>query len=99
MNANNVIRRAEESDEARNIRPQQQKDIDESRRAEESNEASNIRLQQQKDINESKFINLLNKIFEDKNEYYEVKNNLIELTREDSWQKNKIKLTDLLNEN
>ena len=53
----------------------------------------------QKDINENNFLNLLNNIFENKNEYFSKKNNLIRLTKEDTWEKNKIKLTKLINEN
>ena len=53
----------------------------------------------QKDINENNFINLLNNIFENQNEYFSKKNNLIQLTKEDTWEKNKVKLTKLINEN
>ncbi len=53
----------------------------------------------QKDINENNFINLLNNIFENHNEYFSKKNNLIQLTKEDTWEKNKVKLTKLINEN
>ena len=34
-----------------------------------------------KDINENNFINLLNNIFENQNEYFSKKNNLIQLTK------------------
>ena len=53
----------------------------------------------QKDINEINFLNLLNKIFNDQNEYFSKKNNLIELSRENTWEINKSKLIELLNEN
>ena len=53
----------------------------------------------QKDINENNFINLLTNIFENKNEYFSKKNNLIQLTKEDTWEKNKVKLIKLINEN
>ena len=53
----------------------------------------------QKDINEINFLNLLNKIFNDQNEYFSKKNNLIELSREKTWEINKSKLIELLNEN
>ena len=53
----------------------------------------------QKDINENNFINLLNNIFENQNEYFLRKNNLIRLTKEDTWEKNKARLNKLLNEN
>ena len=43
----------------------------------------------QKDINENNFINLLTNIFENQNEYFLKKNNLIQLTKEDTWEKNK----------
>ena len=45
------------------------------------------------------FYNLLNKIFEDQNEYFLKKKNLIQLTKENTWEKNKSKLIKLLNEN
>ena len=53
----------------------------------------------QKDLNESKFTTLLTKIFEDKNEYFTKKKNLIQLTKNNTWYKNKSKLTELINEN
>ncbi len=53
----------------------------------------------QKDINENNFINLLTNIFENQNEYFSKKNNLIRLTKEDTWEKNKARLTKLINEN
>ena len=56
-------------------------------------------LMMQKDINEDNFTNLLTKIFEDKNEYYSKKKNLIQLTEQNSWEKNKFRLIALLNEN
>ena len=56
-------------------------------------------LIKQKDINENNFINLLTNIFENQNEYFLKKNNLIRLTKEDTWEKNKVRLNKLLNEN
>tara|TARA_A100001011_G_scaffold203781_1_gene212078 strand:+ start:500 stop:1576 length:1077 start_codon:yes stop_codon:yes gene_type:complete len=53
----------------------------------------------QKDIDENKFIHMMIKIFEDKNEYFSVKKKLIKLTEENSWEKNKLKLIELINEN
>ena len=53
----------------------------------------------QKDISENSFKDLLIKIFEDKNEYNSKKNNLIHLTKQYSWDQNKSKITELLNEN
>ena len=53
----------------------------------------------QKDIDENKFIHMMIKIFEDKNKYFSVKKNLIKLTEENSWEKNKLKLIELINEN
>ena len=53
----------------------------------------------QKDINENNFINLMTNIFENQDEYFSKKNNLIQLTKEDTWEKNKVKLTKLINEN
>ena len=53
----------------------------------------------QKDVNENNFTTLLNKIFEDKNEYFSKKKNLSELTQQDNWEKNKSNLIKLLNEN
>ena len=53
----------------------------------------------QKDINEHNFINFLTNIFEDQNEYFSKKNNLIQLTKENTWEKNKSKLIKLINEN
>ena len=53
----------------------------------------------QKDIDENKFIHMMIKIFEDKNEYFSIKKNLIKLTEENSWEKNKLKLIELINEN
>ena len=52
----------------------------------------------QRDINESNFISLLSKIFEDKNEYFSKKKNLIQLTKCNTWEYNKSKLTKLINE-
>ena len=53
----------------------------------------------QKDINESNFINLLSSILKNQKEYFLKKNNLIQLTKEDTWRKNKESLTKLINEN
>ncbi len=53
----------------------------------------------QKDINENNLMNLLNNIFENQNEYFLKKNNLIRLTKEDTWEKNKARITKLINEN
>ena len=53
----------------------------------------------QKDIDENKFIHMMIKIFKNKNEYFSVKKNLIKLTEENSWEKNKLKLIELINEN
>ena len=53
----------------------------------------------QKNINENNFIDLMTKIIEDPNEYIYKKKKLIELTKENTWEKNKLKLIDLVNEN
>ena len=53
----------------------------------------------QKDINEKSFQDLMIKIFEDQNEYILKKNNLIQLNKENTWEKNKSKLIELINEN
>ena len=53
----------------------------------------------QKDIDENNFLNLTTKIFEDQNEYFSKKKNLIQLTKENTWEKNKSKLIELINEN
>ena len=53
----------------------------------------------QKDVNEKNFIDLLSKILVDQNEYFSKKNNLAQLTKENTWEVNKSKLTKLLNEN
>ena len=53
----------------------------------------------QKDIDENNFIDLTTKIFENQNEYFSKKNNLIQLTKENTWEKNKSKLIELINEN
>ncbi len=53
----------------------------------------------QKDIDEESFKDLIIKIFVDKNEYISKKNNLIQLNKENTWEKNKFKLIELLNEN
>ena len=53
----------------------------------------------QEEINEKKFMDLLNKIFRDNNEYFSKKKNLIQITKENTWDNNKYKLNKLLNEN
>ena len=53
----------------------------------------------QKDIDEESFRDLIIKIFVDKNEYFSKKNNLIQMNKENTWEKNKSKLIELLNEN
>ncbi len=53
----------------------------------------------QKDIDQNSFIDLMIKIFIDPNEYLSKKNNLIQLNKENTWEKNKSKLIDLINEN
>ena len=53
----------------------------------------------QNHIDDNIFIDLLNKIFEDQNEYFSKKKNLIKLTQENTWEKNKSKLIELINEN
>ena len=53
----------------------------------------------QKDIDENNFTDLMIKIFQDQNDYFSKKNNLIKLNKENSWEKNKSKLIDLINEN
>ena len=53
----------------------------------------------QKDIDENNFTDLMVKIFQDQNEYFSKKNNLIKLNKENTWEKNKSKLIELINEN
>ena len=53
----------------------------------------------QKDIHENSFINLIIKIFRDHDEYFSKKNNLTQLNKENTWEKNKSKLIELINEN
>ena len=53
----------------------------------------------QNDLDENNFTDFIIKIFKDQNEYFVKKNNLIQLTKENTWEKNKFKLTELLNEN
>ena len=53
----------------------------------------------QEDVNEKNFKDLMIKIFEDQNEYFSKKSNLIQLTKENTWEKNKSKLFELINEN
>ncbi len=56
-------------------------------------------LVMQKDIDENNLIDLMTKIFEDQNEYFSIKKNLIKLTKENTWEKNKFTLIELINEN
>ena len=53
----------------------------------------------QKDLEENNFTDFIIKIFKDQNEYFVKKNNLSQLTKENTWEKNKFKLIELLNEN
>ncbi len=53
----------------------------------------------QKEIDEERFKDLMMKIFVDETEYFSKKNNLILLNKENTWEKNKSKLIELLNEN
>ena len=53
----------------------------------------------QKDIDENNFTDLIIKISQDQNEYFYKKNNLIQLTKENTWLKNQSKLIELINEN
>jgi UDP-N-acetylglucosamine--N-acetylmuramyl-(pentapeptide) pyrophosphoryl-undecaprenol N-acetylglucosamine transferase len=53
----------------------------------------------QNDLDENNFTDFIIKIFKDQNEYFVKKNNLIQLTKENTWEKNKFKLIELLNEN
>ena len=53
----------------------------------------------QKDIDENNFIDLMSKIFENQHEYFSKKKNLIELTKDNTWEKNKSKIIELINEN
>ena len=53
----------------------------------------------QKDIDEESFKDLMVKIFVNENEYLSKKNNLIQLNKKNTWEKNKSKLIELLNEN
>ena len=53
----------------------------------------------QKDINEIKLTDLIAKILEDQSEYFSKKKNLIQLTKENSWERNKSKLIKYINEN
>ena len=56
-------------------------------------------LIKQRDINENNLLALLAKIFENEIDYFYKKKNLIHLTKENTWEKNKINLIKLLNEN
>ena len=51
------------------------------------------------DIDENNLIDLMSKIFENQNEYFSKKKKLIELTKENTWEKNKFKIINLINEN
>ena len=53
----------------------------------------------QKDIDEKSFKDLMVKIFDNENEYFSKKNNLIQLNKENTWVRNKSKLIELLHEN
>ena len=53
----------------------------------------------QKGIDENSFTDTMIKIFQDQNEYFSKKNNLNRLTKENSWENNKSKLIELINEN
>ena len=53
----------------------------------------------QKDLDEKSFQDLMITIFEDQNEYTLKKNNLIQLNKDNTWEKNKSKLIELINEN
>ena len=53
----------------------------------------------QKDLDENNFTDFIIKIFKDQNEYFLKKNNLTQLTKENTWEKNKLKLIELFNEN
>ena len=53
----------------------------------------------QKNADEKSFQDLMIKIFEDQNEYSLIKNNLIQINKENTWEKNKSKLIELVNEN
>ena len=56
-------------------------------------------LMMQKGIDENSFTDTMIKIFQDQNEYFSKKNNLNRLTKENSWENNKSKLIELINEN
>ena len=53
----------------------------------------------QKNVDEKSFQDLMIKIFEDQNEYSLKKNNLIQINKENTWEKNKSELIELINEN
>ena len=53
----------------------------------------------QKDINKNNFTGLVANIFEDHYEYFSKKKNLFQMSRENTWEKNKFKLIKLLDEN
>ena len=53
----------------------------------------------QKDINEINLLDLLNKIIEQRDEYFLKKKNLTRITKKNTWENHKTKLTELLNEN
>ena len=52
----------------------------------------------QKDINENNFMELLNNILKNKNDYFVVKNNLKQLNKQNTWEKNKEMIIELINE-
>ena len=56
-------------------------------------------LIKQKDLDENSLTELIIKIFENQKEYFSKKNNLIQLTKEDTWEKNKTRLHKIINEN
>jgi UDP-N-acetylglucosamine--N-acetylmuramyl-(pentapeptide) pyrophosphoryl-undecaprenol N-acetylglucosamine transferase len=56
-------------------------------------------LMMQKGIDENSFTDTMIKIFQDQSEYFSKKNNLNRLTKENSWENNKSKLIELINEN
>ena len=53
----------------------------------------------QKDINENNFKALLENIFNDSNEYFSKKKNLSQLYKNNTWEKNKARITEIINEN
>ena len=53
----------------------------------------------QKDINDINLLDLLNTIIEQKDEYFLKKKNLTRITKKNTWENHKTKLTELVNEN